>query len=113
MMRLFLAATAVSLCLASAASAAGGPTFVIRHMVGDYAKWRPGYDAHKAVRTSAGLTNCRVQSATDNVNDVLIICDMADVAKAKAFASSKNLAEVMAKAGVVGKPEFYILTAGR
>ena len=111
-MRLFLAATAASLFLASSVSAAG-PTFVIRHTVADYAKWRPGYDAHKAVRTSAGLTNCRVQSATDNANDVVIICDMADVAKAKAFASSKNLAEVMAKAGVVGKPEFYILPAGR
>ncbi len=112
MMRLFLAATAASLFLASSVSAAG-PTFVIRQTVADYAKWRPIYNAHKPVRTRVGLTNCRVQSTTDNVNDVFVTCDMADVAKAKAFTSSKNLAEAMAKAGVVGKPEFFFLAAAR
>lgn len=112
MMRLFLAAAAASLCLASSASAAGS-TLIIRQTVADYAKWRPAYDAHKAVRTHAGLTNCRVQSTTDNANDVFVICDMADVAKAKAFTSSKNLAEVMTKAGVMGKPEFFFLAAAR
>lgn len=112
MKHLFLAAAAASLCLTSSASAAGS-TLIIRQTVADYAKWRPAYDAHKAVRTRAGLTNCRVQSTIDNANDVFVTCDMADVAKAKMFASSKNLAEVMAKAGVTGKPEFFFLAAAR
>jgi hypothetical protein len=35
---------------------------------------------------------------------------MADVAKGKAFAASKDLAAAMARAGVVGKPSFYFFT---
>jgi hypothetical protein len=86
---------------------------MIRQTVADYAKWRPVYDAHQSVRTSAGLTNCRVQSSADNVNDVWVFCNMASVAKAKAFSASKDLAGAMARAGVVGKPDFYFLAAAR
>ena len=109
MMRLFLAAAALAVaCSASAAPA--GKTLIIRQTVADYAKWRPVYDAHRAVRTSAGLSNCRVQSSDGDVNDVLVVCDMADLARGKAFAASKDLAAAMARAGVVGKPSFYFLT---
>ncbi|HEY2483075.1 MAG TPA: hypothetical protein VGI30_12895 [Caulobacteraceae bacterium] len=109
MMRWFLAAAAMSLAC-SASAGVTGKTLVIRQTVTDYAKWRPIYDAHRAVRASSGLSNCRVQSSDGDVNDVVVICDMADVAKGKAFASSKSLAEAMARAGVVGKPSFYFLT---
>jgi hypothetical protein len=109
MMRLFLVAAV--LCAACSASAApAGKTLIIRQTVADYAKWRPAYDAHGAVRASAGLSDCRVQSSAGDVNDVVVVCDMADLAKAKAFASSKDLATVMARAGVIGKPSFYFLT---
>jgi hypothetical protein len=109
MMRLFLVAAV--LCAAGSASATpAGNSLIIRQTVADYAKWRPAYDAHGAVRASAGLSHCRVQSSDGDVNDVVVVCDMADLAKAKAFASSKDLATVMVRAGVVGKPSFYFLT---
>ena len=37
---------------------------IIRHAVGDYAAWRPVYDAHEAAPTAAGLTNGRVFRST-------------------------------------------------
>jgi hypothetical protein len=114
MMRLLLAAV-VSLCAASSASAApaGPPLLVIHTIVADYAKWRPVYDAHQPARDEAGLTNCHVRSTTDNANDVFVACEMADVAKAKAFTASKSLADAMKSAGVVSKPDFYFLAAER
>jgi hypothetical protein len=107
MMRLFLAAAAASLLCSSAALA--GPSLIIHHTVADYAKWKPAYDAHKSVRDSAGLKNCRVQASTDNANDLVVICDVTSMEKAKAFTLSKSLADAMKGAGVVGKPDFFLL----
>ena len=112
-MRLFLAGAVVSLSVASQVSAApAGPQLLVIHqMVADYAKWRPIYDAHQSVRDEAGLTNCHVRSAADNPNNVYVACEMADLAKAKAFTASKSLADAMKTAGVVGKPDFTFLAA--
>jgi hypothetical protein len=82
---------------------------VIRQTVADYAKWRPLYDAHQPARDEAGLTNCHVRSTAQNPNEVFVACEMADLAKAKAFAASRSLADAMKRAGVVGKPVFYFL----
>ena len=115
MMRLFLAGAVVSLSVVSQVSAApAGPQLLVIHqIVADYAKWRPVYDAHKSARDEAGLTNCSVRSTTANPNDVYVACEMADLAKAKAFTTSKSLADAMKNAGVVGKPDFRFLAAGK
>lgn len=89
----------------------GSGTMMIHHKVADYAKWRVFYDADQVNRTAAGLTSCKVQSSMDDASDVLIFCNMADVAKARSFASSKPLADTMSKAGVIGKPEIVFLTS--
>jgi hypothetical protein len=113
MMRLFLTATVASLAIATSVSAApaGPPLLVIHQIVADYAKWRPGYDAHASARTDAGLTNCSVRTEADNPNSVFVACVMADLAKAKAFTASKGLADAMKNAGVVGKPDIWFLSA--
>ena len=115
MIRLFLAGAMLALSVASSALAApaGPPLLVIRQTVADYVKWRPLYDAHQSARDAAGLTNCHVRSTTDNPNDVFVACEMTDLAKAKAFTTSKSLADAMRNAGVVGKPNFYFLGAER
>lgn len=111
MLRLLLAGTVVSLSLATQAlGAPAGPMLMVIHQkVASYAKWRPAYDAHKAARDQAGLSNCQVRSSTADPNDVFVACQMADLAKGKAFMTSKSLADAMKKAGVVGKPEFFLL----
>lgn len=112
MTRLLLAAAVISLAAASASAAPmAGPLLVIHHKVADYAKWRPAYDADQPARTAAGLTNCTVRSAVGDANDVFIACQMADVAKARAFTAAPRLAAKMKGAGVVGKPEFHFLSA--
>jgi hypothetical protein len=61
-------------------------------------------------RDAAGLSNCRVSRTLDDPNDLFVVCDVADVEKAKAFTTSKRLAGAMQAAGVIGRPEVYFLT---
>ncbi len=56
---------------------------IIRHKVSDYGKWRP--------------------------NEIVIIFDTTDTKKAKEFATSSDLKDVMTKAGVIDVPTMYFL----
>jgi hypothetical protein len=82
---------------------------VVHHHVADYAKWRPVFDGDKANQETVGLTNPHVYMGK-NANDVYITFDMADEAKAKGRATSKELRETMKNAGVMGKPDVMYLT---
>ncbi len=74
----------------------------IHHKVKDYTSWRKGYDEHEKSRISAGLTNGKVFRSAEDPNDVLILQDVADVAKARAWLGGTDLKSAMEKAGVVG-----------
>jgi len=76
----------------------------IHHKVKDYATWRAGYDAHEKSRLSAGITNGRVFRSAEDPNDVMVLQDVADVAKARTWCGSDDLKAAMQKAGVIGTP---------
>ena len=59
------------------------PTLAVQLKIGDYAKWRPVFEKHKALRDKAGFTNTHVYRQADDANGVLIWTDVADVAKAR------------------------------
>jgi hypothetical protein len=82
---------------------------IIRHKVSDYDKWRPEFDSHSAMQKGAGLSNPRVLRSADDKNEIVIIFDAADTKKAKDFATSSNLKDVMTKAGVIDVPTMYFL----
>ena len=81
-------------------------TLIVHHHVRDYEVWRPAYDKHEPVRSSAGLSPGRVFRAADDPNDLVILFDVADKERARAFADSDDL-KVMQGAGVEGRPEMY------
>lgn len=76
----------------------------ISHVVKDYTKWRPAFDADAVNRKANGMEDIVVGRGTDNPNNILIALKVADVAKAKGFSTDPKLKEVMEKAGVVSKP---------
>ena len=76
----------------------------IHHKVQDYTKWRSGYDAHETSRLSAGITNGRVFRRAEDPNDVVVLQDVADVAKARTWFASDDLKAAMQKSGVIGSP---------
>jgi hypothetical protein len=76
----------------------------IHHKVKDYAAWRAGYDGHEKSRLSAGITNGRVFRSAEDPNDVVVLQDVADVAKARTWFVSDELKVAMQKGGVIGLP---------
>jgi hypothetical protein len=85
------------------------PSMVIQHKVRDYAAWRPAYDAHESSRAGAGITNGRVYRKADDPNDLVILLDVADVAKARAWSAGEDLKTAMQKAGVLGAPAIHFI----
>ena len=80
---------------------------IIRHKVEDFGKWKPLYDDHDSARKEAGCQSAQVFQNGEDPNDVVISFDWDNHENFKKFSESENLREVMQKAGVVGKPDFY------
>ena len=79
--------------------------------VKDYATWRTAYDGHEKGRASVGITNGRVFRSAEDPNDVVILQDIADVAKARTWFGSDDLKAAMQKSGVVGSPNVRFAAA--
>src|SRR3984893_4832951 len=78
--------------------------------VKDYATWRTGYDGREKSRLSAGITNGRVfRRAEDHL---MILHDVADVPKARAWFGSDDLKAAMQKSGVIGSPSIRFAARG-
>jgi hypothetical protein len=79
--------------------------------VKDYATWRTAYDGHEKGRVSAGITNGRVFRSAEDPNDVVILQDVVDVAKARTWFGSDDLKAAMQKSGVLGSPNVRFAAA--
>jgi hypothetical protein len=89
--------------------APAGPTVpfdavTINHTVKDYSVWRSGFDGNDAVRKASGLSVIAVERSAGTPNDLKVVLQVTDLAKAKAFIADPALKEVMGKAGVISKP---------
>ena len=73
---------------------------LVRHTVSDYAKWKPVFDEHASTRKAAGSKGGALYRSRENPNEIFVFFDWESEDKARAFASSANLQETMAKAGV-------------
>ncbi len=82
---------------------------VIRHKVRDFAEWKAGYDSHRSKRSEARLTEKQVMRSVGDPNEVVLFFEVADIARAQAFAKSADLRETMQKIGVVDQPDVYFL----
>ena len=58
---------------------------------------------------SAGMDVASVLRSADDKNEIVIIFDTTDTKKAKEFATSSDLKDVMTKAGVIDVPTMYFL----
>jgi hypothetical protein len=79
--------------------------------VKDYTAWRTGYDGREKSRVSAGITNGRVFRNAQDQNDVVILQDVADVAKAHSWLGSDEMKAAMQQSGVVGSPTIRFAAA--
>jgi len=84
---------------------------LVRHKVRDFSEWKPGYEAHLAKRKEAGLTEKYLMREADDPNEVVVLFEAKDLARAKQFAQSDDLRETMNKLGVIDKPEIHFLNS--
>lgn len=82
---------------------------LVRHKVKDFTAWKAGYDAHSPKRDEAGLTEQYLLRSVDDPNEVVMLFEAQDIARAKSFAESADLRETMQKVGVVDKPDIHFL----
>lgn len=86
-------------------SASVGPLRVrVMHKVKDWDAWKKSFDSHKQVRVDAGLTDRMIAYEVGENKMVTVVFAVSDMAKAKAFMSSKDLKDKMTEAGVDGPP---------
>jgi hypothetical protein len=76
----------------------------VHFKVKDFDAWRAGYNENEKNRVSAGITNGRVFRAADDPNEVVILQDVGDVAKARTWLTSDDMKAAMQKSGVIGVP---------
>lgn len=81
----------------------------IRHVVRDYAVWRRAYNAFDKERRGMGVTKHAVYRAVAKPNEVTVSHDFASITKAKTFAKSRRLREVMKGAGVRSIPTIWFV----
>lgn len=80
------------------------PTLIISHRVKSYDQWRIAFEAHRPARQKAGLTDRRLWRSIDDPDRITILMDAEDVGRARAFAESEDLKNIMREAGVVSEP---------
>ena len=86
------------------------PHLLIRHKVADFAQWKPVYDSHKSAREDAGLKLLHLWGSEEDPNEIVILFEASDVAKAKELINSVDLKKSMEASGVQGPPQILFLS---
>ncbi len=76
----------------------------VHFKVQDFNAWRTVYNAHEKSRAAAGITNGKVFRSADDPNDIVVLQDVADIAKARSWLGSEDMKAEFQKSGVIGSP---------
>jgi hypothetical protein len=85
---------------------------IIRQNVKDFDVWKKGFDDDGDNRKKASSKGGHVFRALDDPNNVFVLLEFDDLDKVKVFMNSDGLKEAMKNAGVVGKPDIYLMDEG-
>jgi len=83
---------------------------LIRHKIADFDKWKPLFDDHLPVREAASLKNLYLWRNEGDPNEIFVLFEALDLAKAKEFLGSSELKKKMQEDGVQGAPEIVFLS---
>jgi hypothetical protein len=82
-------------------------SLTIHHKVKDYPTWRKGYDEREKSRVAAGVTNGNVFRGAEDPSEVVIVQDVAEMGRARAWLMGEHLKTAMHEAGVIGPTRFH------
>ena len=84
-------------------------TLIVRHRVRDYEAWKAVYDSADELRKQSGIVAASVYRDPEDHNAIVVRHQFRDMQGATSFAGSSELKEAMARAGVEGPPEIWIV----
>jgi hypothetical protein len=82
---------------------------IVQHHVADYDRWIAVFNEHAAIRKGHGATGHSVNRVATDPNTIVIVNDFATLDGAVAFTQDPSLPEAMAKGGVDGPPQVWIV----
>jgi hypothetical protein len=85
------------------------PKVIVQHHVADYDRWFPVFTEHGDVRRQYGATGHSVNRELADPNSVVIVNDFATLEGARAFSQDPSLPAAMARGGVEGAPQVWIV----
>lgn len=88
------------------------PYLLIRHTVQDFEQWKSVFDAHSVTRQANGSRGGQLFRNADDPNELIVLLEWDVLEKAREFAQSEELREVMRRAGVVDRPIIAFLKDG-
>ncbi|NIQ40124.1 MAG: cyclase [Proteobacteria bacterium] len=85
------------------------PYVLIRHKVEHYATWKSVFDEHGSARKAIGSKGGHLFRTVDDPNELVILLELDDLAKAREFVQSEDLRQAMQRSGVSDQPDIYFL----
>ena len=82
---------------------------LVRFTVEDLAKWKPVFEEAAALRKSFGSMGVRAFSKAGSPNEVVILGEYEDRAKASEMFQSQEFRDATKRAGVMGPPDVSFL----
>jgi hypothetical protein len=82
---------------------------VVQHRVEDYDRWYPVFTEHESVRREYGATGHSLGRVAGDPNSLVIVNEFATVDGARAFSQDPSLPAAMARGGVEGMPQVWIV----
>ena len=82
---------------------------ICRNRVADFDAWKKVFDSHAAAQRDAGLHVKHLWRSIDNIQDVIMLFEVHDLTKARAFVTSPKVPDAKRQSGVIGEPEMYFV----
>ena len=80
-----------------------------RNKVEDFGQWKKVFDSHSKAQRESGLRIKNVWQNIEDANEVFMLFDVDDLAKAKGFIYSAEVPHAQKAAGMAVKPEMYFI----
>ena len=85
------------------------PALMIRHLVRDFDTWMEVFLDEADTRRANGALAERLFRSSADTGEVWILLEWDDLYRAQLFVKSDDLRGALARAGVIGQPEYWYL----
>jgi hypothetical protein len=84
-------------------------SLLMRHRVADYDAWRRVFEADADTLRANGSGQARIFRSDADPGEVWLLMEWDDLARARLFTRSDDLLDLMERAGVTDRPDYWYL----